>query len=559
MYTLIAQNKYGQQLELTHNEAYVIESIEGLDPPDAVINTTRNANADGSVFNSSYVDNRTIIITLAINGPAEDNRINLYKYFKNKYPVRLFYKNNTRNVYIDGYCKNIQIEFFNQKQIAQITIICPEPFFNGSEKEIIDFSSVNPLFEFPFEVPYSKNLLLYPYDNDTKTINGVTFTNNNDGSITINGTATAYSSYNIQGRLDSNTPFYLSNGVYTVSGCPEGGSNSTYRMIVGITENNAWKTIGTDLGDGGAFEYDTSMGDIAIAISVASGATVNNLTFKPMIQLAELGNNLLIQPYYSSSGTSNGITFTVNNDGTVKVSGTSTSSGYTYFNFTRRNQQKMLGLVAGDVIAIKGGVSSECNIGLGFYDDNEAQTGTSIYDNGYGETVIVPEDTTGLEFIIRVAAGATVDTVITPVLAKIINLADEWSAYTAPAIEFSEIVIEQERDIINSGDVESGVNIYLRARGPLTNPTIYNVETNEYFKLTLTMVKGDEVYINTKKKQKTVQLTSNGVTTNIIGQLVSGSTWFTLNPGDNLFMITADTNPENLDAYCVLTDQFEGV
>ena len=29
MYTLIAQNKYGQQMELTHNEAYVIESIEG--------------------------------------------------------------------------------------------------------------------------------------------------------------------------------------------------------------------------------------------------------------------------------------------------------------------------------------------------------------------------------------------------------------------------------------------------------------------------------------------------------------------------------------------------
>ena len=77
MYTLIAQNKYGEQLELTRNEAYVIESIEGLDPPDAVINTTRNANTDGSVFNSSYVDNRQITITMAINGPAEANRINL--------------------------------------------------------------------------------------------------------------------------------------------------------------------------------------------------------------------------------------------------------------------------------------------------------------------------------------------------------------------------------------------------------------------------------------------------------------------------------------------------
>lgn len=281
MYTLVAQNKYGQQIELTNNNAYVIESIEGLDPPDAVINTTRNANADGSVFNSAYVDNRQITITLAINGPAEANRIQLYKYFKNKYPVRLFYKNSTRDVYIDGYCKNIQIEFFNKKQIAQITIICPEPFFNGSQNEIIDFSNVQALFEFPFTI-------------------------------------------------------------------------------------------------------------------------------------------------------------------------------------------------------------------------------------------------------------------------------------TDP-IPFSEILLDQEKDILNSGDVETGAEFYLIARGPLTNPTIYNVDTNEFFKFTLSMVKGDEVYINTKKKQKTIQFTHNAVTTNIIGQLASGSTWFTLNPGDNLFMITAQTNPENLDAYCLITDLFEGV
>lgn len=152
MYTLIAQNKYGEQLELTRNEAYVIESIEGLDPPDAVINTTRNANTDGSVFNSSYVDNRQITITMAINGPAEANRINLYRYFKAKYPVTLYYKNDTRDVYITGYVQNIQIEFFNKKQIVQIIILCPEPFFSGSDSNITDFANVESLFEFPFSI-----------------------------------------------------------------------------------------------------------------------------------------------------------------------------------------------------------------------------------------------------------------------------------------------------------------------------------------------------------------------------------------------------------------------
>ena len=34
MFTLIAENEYGEQLELTNNPAYVIKSIAGLDPPD---------------------------------------------------------------------------------------------------------------------------------------------------------------------------------------------------------------------------------------------------------------------------------------------------------------------------------------------------------------------------------------------------------------------------------------------------------------------------------------------------------------------------------------------
>ena len=109
MYTLIAENQYGQQVELTHNDAYSIKSVLGLDPPDGIINTTRNAGMDGSVYNSSYMDNRTITITLAINYPAEINRINLYKYFKIKFPVTLRYKNGSRDVWIQGFQSNYKL------------------------------------------------------------------------------------------------------------------------------------------------------------------------------------------------------------------------------------------------------------------------------------------------------------------------------------------------------------------------------------------------------------------------------------------------------------------
>lgn len=152
MYELKVENKYGEVLQLSQNPAYVIKLIDGIDPPDAVINTARNANADGSVFNSAYVDNRTIQITMAINYPVEANRITLYRYFKSKYPVVLYYKNDSRNVFIDGYVQSIGVSYFNKKELFTVTILCPNPYFEGVEDETDISLSVNSMFEFPFEI-----------------------------------------------------------------------------------------------------------------------------------------------------------------------------------------------------------------------------------------------------------------------------------------------------------------------------------------------------------------------------------------------------------------------
>lgn len=152
MYTLIAENKYGQQLELTHNPAYSVKSVIGLDPPDAVINTTRNAGQDGSVFNSAYMDNRTVTITLAINYPAEENRINLYKYFKSRFPVTLKYKNSARDVYVQGYVQSFQVAYFDKKETAQIVVFCPKPHLNDAKKATWNLSNIASMFKFPFSI-----------------------------------------------------------------------------------------------------------------------------------------------------------------------------------------------------------------------------------------------------------------------------------------------------------------------------------------------------------------------------------------------------------------------
>ena len=152
MYTLIAENQYGQQLELTHNNAYAIKSILGLDPPDAIINTSRNAGQDGSVYNSAYMDNRTVTITLAVNYPVERNRIQLYQFFKSKFPVILRYRNESRNVWIQGYVQSFQVAYFDKKETVQITILCPNPYLNDSETVLNSLSNVVALFQFPFTI-----------------------------------------------------------------------------------------------------------------------------------------------------------------------------------------------------------------------------------------------------------------------------------------------------------------------------------------------------------------------------------------------------------------------
>ena len=152
MFTLKAENEYGQVLSLTENENYTVTSVEGLDEAPATINSTKNGNEDGADFNSSTVNDRQIIITLTINYPAELNRINLYKYFKTSKSVKLYYTNGTRDVFIEGICQNVSIDLFAKKQIGQITIDCLKPFFNKKGQDTDLFSNVVPMVEFPLEI-----------------------------------------------------------------------------------------------------------------------------------------------------------------------------------------------------------------------------------------------------------------------------------------------------------------------------------------------------------------------------------------------------------------------
>ena len=186
----------------------------------------------------------------------------------------------------------------------------------------------------------TENLIPYPYEESTKTANGVTFTVNSDGSVTVNGTATARTVFFI---VNINKFLRLSQGVsYRLSGCPAGGGDNTFSLTV---QDITYSQTFNDVGNGESVV--TRFTDYYAFITIFADYTANNLIFRPMLnagttakpyskgfaglknasfeKIVSTGRNLIPYPYEESTKTANGVTFTVNSDGSVTVNGTATA------------------------------------------------------------------------------------------------------------------------------------------------------------------------------------------------------------------------------------------
>lgn len=152
MFELKVKNHTGEVLNLSKSKNYTVYNITGLNPPQVTVNTSSNATSDGSTTNNVRVEKRNIVIYISIEGDIETNRINLYRYFPLKQNITVYFKNNTRNVKIEGKVEIIECDFFAKKQIAQISLICPQPYFKSVDELVSTFSDVSNLFEFPFAI-----------------------------------------------------------------------------------------------------------------------------------------------------------------------------------------------------------------------------------------------------------------------------------------------------------------------------------------------------------------------------------------------------------------------
>ena len=133
------------------------------------------------------------------------------------------------------------------------------------------------------------------------------------------------------------------------------------------------------------------------------------------------------------------------------------------------------------------------------------------------------------------------------------------SLFPEEGIEFSVLDRTQRTTVVNSGEVDTGILIELAASSDVSNPRLYNADTNDVMKINIDMQAGDLIQISTVKGNKYVRLVRAGVTTNIINQLDKYPVWFQLPPGETDFTYECDNGTEFLTVTFTVQNLFEGV
>lgn len=140
-----------------------------------------------------------------------------------------------------------------------------------------------------------RNLLPYPYSRTTTTTNGVTFTDNGDGSVTVNGTATANATWYFYSDTKNLINGLKIGDTVTVSiDCDKTWVQSPATMNIVCNYYNSETTMK----DGGCVVNSTTkyktitIGDdwvgIGFYIVVYNGQTIDNITLKPQVELGSV-------------------------------------------------------------------------------------------------------------------------------------------------------------------------------------------------------------------------------------------------------------------------------
>lgn len=148
------------------------------------------------------------------------------------------------------------------------------------------------------------------------------------------------------------------------------------------------------------------------------------------------------------------------------------------------------------------------------------------------------------------------------------NMLQFYDSECEKYINFGNIEYFRERNLLYFGEVTTGVEIKIEAKGYCKNPIIKNGKTNEYMLINTYMlnaltgneiISGDEIIINTEKGSKSIILIRNGEEYNILNCLDPNSDWITVVQGENLFIYTADIGQDEIEITVTAKIAYQGV
>lgn len=141
------------------------------------------------------------------------------------------------------------------------------------------------------------------------------------------------------------------------------------------------------------------------------------------VEVQRTGKNLLQTPYYDGSKTEYGVTFTVNNDGSVSLSGTNNRGNTIYYGFVNRNFPKKL--KKGSYSVGRSGIAGATFSIVGVSADNTQAVALAYATETSDKVFTLSEDTLYYSYL-AINAGTTVNATFYPRL----ELGSTATAYT---------------------------------------------------------------------------------------------------------------------------------
>lgn len=183
-----------------------------------------------------------------------------------------------------------------------------------------------------------RNWLPYPYYETTSTERGITFTDNGDGTVTVNGTATDTATFYCSANTPERAVNFPAGSSYRLGGCPAGGSSGSYHINFALknSADSSWIYDALDVGNGtypeSSLFTNKVIDRIYATIVIKKGTVCDNLVFKPQVEVFPAGmatvNLLPTSAVDGTTKTENGITFTDNRtkvNRRVTIKGTATA------------------------------------------------------------------------------------------------------------------------------------------------------------------------------------------------------------------------------------------